>query len=113
MSVGTHRTPRLKRAAWTLPLGTLLAGASPAGASHSPEVMEVAGDCEGGSSNATGYASNKRLVMTRSGRELGPSCVPAVTTGPGRGATKSSSAGEERTSGASASGEGRPRGLPG
>ena len=50
-------------------LGALLVVA-PAGASHEPEVMQVAGDCDGGSSNATGYASNKRLVVTKSGRQL-------------------------------------------
>jgi len=50
-------------------LGALLTTA-PAGASHERKVAQVADACDGGSSNATGYASNKRLVVTKSGRQL-------------------------------------------
>lgn len=52
-------------------LGALLAGPAPAEASHEQKVREVADDCDhSGSSNATGYASNKRMVRTKSGRQL-------------------------------------------
>jgi len=53
-------------------LGALLAGPAPAEASHDEQkVREVADDCDhSGSSTATGYASNKRMVRTKSGRQL-------------------------------------------
>jgi hypothetical protein len=64
---------------WHTPLGGCLTGvialgallvAVPAGAYPEPKVAQVADDCSGGSSNATGYGSNKRIVVTKSGRQL-------------------------------------------
>ena len=63
------RTPLLKGLTGVVSLAALLM-AVPAGASHEQAVVEVADDCDGGSSNATGYASNKRLAVTKSGRQL-------------------------------------------
>jgi len=63
------RTPLLKGLTGVVSLAALLT-AVPAGASHEPKVTQVADDCGGGSSNATGYASNKRLTVTKSGRLL-------------------------------------------
>ncbi len=63
------RTPLLKGLTGVVSLAALLT-AVPAGASHEQEVVQVADDCDGGSSNATGYASNKRLTVTKSGRLL-------------------------------------------
>lgn len=62
-------TPLARRLTGVVALGALLTTA-PAGASHEQEVVQVADDCDGGSSNATGYASNKRLAVTKSGRQL-------------------------------------------
>jgi hypothetical protein len=69
MRFGVLRTPLLKGLTGVVALAALLTTA-PADASHEPKVTQVAADCGGGSSNATGYASNKRIVVTRSGRHL-------------------------------------------
>ena len=58
----------LKGVAGAMAVGLMLA--FPAAASNEQAVRSVADDCEGGSSNATGYASNKRLVKTSKGRQL-------------------------------------------
>ncbi|MDQ3661234.1 MAG: hypothetical protein M3454_09295 [Actinomycetota bacterium] len=69
MSLSVLYTPLIKGLAGIVALTALLAVA-PAGASHGREFAQVADDCNGGSSNATGYASNKRLAVTKSGRQL-------------------------------------------
>lgn len=69
MRLGVLHTPLVRSLTGVVVLAALLASA-PADASHEPKVTVVADDCDGGSSNATGYASNKRLVVTKSGRQL-------------------------------------------
>ncbi|MGI8791096.1 MAG: hypothetical protein ACR2I4_09475, partial [Actinomycetota bacterium] len=69
MRLGVVHTPLVRSLTGVVVLAALLASA-PADASHEPKVTVVADDCDGGSSNATGYASNKRLVVTKSGRQL-------------------------------------------
>ncbi len=69
MRFGVLRTPLLKGLTGVVSLAAVLV-AVPAGASHEQEVVQVADDCDGGSSNATGYGSNKRLTVTKSGRLL-------------------------------------------
>jgi hypothetical protein len=69
MRFGVLRKPLLKGLTGVVSLAAVLV-AVPAGASHEQEVVQVADDCDGGSSNATGYGSNKRLTVTKSGRLL-------------------------------------------
>ena len=70
MTLGLLHTPLVRCLTGVVALGALLTTA-PAGASHEPGVRQVADNCDhSGSSNATGYASNKRMVRTKSGRQL-------------------------------------------